>query len=138
MQKVKLVFEKNFMEMPTMSDTFSTNIEFALPHDFEQNGVHLIGARVYGSEPTPTNPSDAAPNPPRGDSNSVVIRYEDFRRLQGRLLTYIDATFNDPEQRKAHKDILKSNLYDWEKELHDRAVQVNDAQGRNTAAQPDA
>lgn len=128
MQKVKLVFEKNFVELPTINDTFSTELELNLPHGFN-NGVHLIGARIYEAESAPTEM-------PRGDGNTIVVGYNDFRRLQGQLLTYIDATFSDPEQRKAHKDILKSNLYAWEKELGDRAVQINDAQARNSVALP--
>ncbi len=35
-----------------------------------------------------------------------------YDNLVGKLLTYIEATFTDPEQRKAHKDIVKQIVYD--------------------------
>ncbi len=35
-----------------------------------------------------------------------------YDNLVVKLLTYIEATFTDPEQRKAHKDIVKQIVYD--------------------------
>ena len=34
-----------------------------------------------------------------------------YRQLEGELLTLIDATFTDPEQRKAQKDIVKQKIW---------------------------
>jgi len=34
-----------------------------------------------------------------------------YRQLEGKLLTLVDATFSDTEQRKAQKDIIKQILW---------------------------
>lgn len=41
------------------------------------------------------------------------INYQELYNLKGRLLTLIDATFTDPAQRKAHKDIVWQTLQHW-------------------------
>lgn len=47
-----------------------------------------------------------------------VVRRWQLDSLVGKLLTYIDATYNDPEQRKAHKDIVKQSCYNWFMDVH--------------------
>lgn len=42
-----------------------------------------------------------------------VIRRWQLDNLVGKLLTYIEATYSDPQQRKAHKDIVKQSVYNW-------------------------
>ncbi len=42
-----------------------------------------------------------------------IIRRWQLDNLVGRLLTYIDATYSDQQQRKAHKDIVKQAAYNW-------------------------
>lgn len=42
-----------------------------------------------------------------------VVRRWQLDNLVGRLLTYIDATYTDPAQRRAHKDIVKQSVYNW-------------------------
>lgn len=42
-----------------------------------------------------------------------IIRRWQLDNLVGKLLTYIDATYSDPQQRKAHKDIVKQSAYNW-------------------------
>jgi hypothetical protein len=42
-----------------------------------------------------------------------VIRRYQLDNLVGRLLTYVEATYSDPQQRKAHKDIVKQLVYNW-------------------------
>lgn len=37
----------------------------------------------------------------------------DVRNLEGKLLTQIEAAMQDPTQRKALKDIMRSLLWDW-------------------------
>lgn len=39
--------------------------------------------------------------------------WEAVGHLKGQLLTIADATFSDPEQRKAYKDLVKNTLQDW-------------------------
>lgn len=41
------------------------------------------------------------------------INYEELYNLKGRLLTLIDATFTDPEQRKAQKDVVWQAVRQW-------------------------
>lgn len=41
------------------------------------------------------------------------VNYEQVYNLKGRLLTLIDATFTDPEQRKAQKDVVWQTLKAW-------------------------
>ena len=33
--------------------------------------------------------------------------------LEGRVLTLVDATFGDPEQRKAFKDVIRQTIWEW-------------------------
>lgn len=42
-----------------------------------------------------------------------VLRRQQVDSLVGKLLTYIEATYSDPQQRKAHKDIVKQLVYNW-------------------------
>lgn len=42
--------------------------------------------------------------------------------LEGRILTVIDATFSDPQQRKAMKDVLRKTIWDWDVEILDEVV----------------
>lgn len=44
------------------------------------------------------------------------INFEELYNLKGRLLTLIDATFTDPQQRKAQKDVIWQALQHW---MHD-------------------
>ena len=37
----------------------------------------------------------------------------DVSELEGKLLTHIDATFSDVQQRKAQKDIIRQMVWDW-------------------------
>lgn len=47
------------------------------------------------------------------DDLNPVIRYERINDLVGRLLTVIDATFPDLEQRKAMKTLFRDVAWDW-------------------------
>ena len=48
--------------------------------------------------------------------SGTIVGYEDVTRLVGKLLTYIDATYSDKEQREAQKTILKGIVYDWSRD----------------------
>lgn len=44
----------------------------------------------------------------------ALLGYEDIRSLEGRLLTIMDASFTDREQRKAAKDLVRNAIwFDW-------------------------
>jgi hypothetical protein len=128
MRRVKLVFVKSFVEVPTVKDTFSADVEFVVPDGF--NNMHLIGARVYESDVDKLAPTEL----PGGDHNTLILESRDFSNLLGKLLTYVDATYSDVEQRKAHKDIVKNILWDFEADLRTRAVQTVDSQSGNSGA----
>jgi hypothetical protein len=68
---------------------------------------------------------DAEPN---GDVRSndeldPVIRYERINTLVGKLLTVIDATIVDKEQRQAQKDLFKQIAWDWYMGQRDELVE---------------
>jgi len=120
MRKIKLVFVKSFIEYPTSRDTFSRDIEVSSPGDIDD--FRLIGARIYYPE---QGKSDV---PASGDINIHILEHSDGQKLLGRLLTYVDATFTDPEQRKAHKDIIRDIYYDWDEKMRQRDIQTVDSQ----------
>lgn len=47
-----------------------------------------------------------------------------IRCLEGKILTIADATTGDATQRKAIKDLLKRELWDWFEELPREEVQL--------------
>lgn len=48
------------------------------------------------------------------DHNTLrLIRKFSVRELVGELLTYVDATYQDKEQREAQKDIVRNIVYRW-------------------------
>lgn len=46
-------------------------------------------------------------------ATAFPINFEEIYNLKGRLLTLVDATFTDPEQRKAQKDMVWQTLRGW-------------------------
>lgn len=44
---------------------------------------------------------------------AVPINYDEVYNLKGRLLTLVDATFADDQQRKAFKDLVWQTLRGW-------------------------
>lgn len=53
-----------------------------------------------------------------------VIRYERINNLVGKLLTLVDAAFIDIEQRKAMKDLVTQNCWDWYTSQQQEVVSV--------------
>lgn len=113
--KVKLVFEKSYTENRGLSvNSFSEDISVDLPEGFKM--AHLVSAVCYD----PYQGGDQ----PNSDTYATIWEYEDENRLVGKLLTYIDATYTDVEQRKAHKDLVKDLVYGYFSDLRTRAVQT--------------
>lgn len=54
---------------------------------------------------------DILPMP--GASYCVPMNSNDVDNLVGRILTIVDASFADKEQREAFKSIMRSTIYDW-------------------------
>lgn len=50
------------------------------------------------------------------------INYEEFYNLKGRVLTIVDATFSDPQQRKAMKDVVSQALHGWMRDIEYEAT----------------
>jgi hypothetical protein len=123
MRKVQLVFVKSFLDVPTWNDTFSKMVEIEEPAEFADKSIHLIAARVVAAGDSPSQ-SD---QPLTGDFNAIIVDGRDFSSLLGKLLTQIDATFGDTDQRKAQKDLVKSLVWDFEKDMRERAVQTVDS-----------
>lgn len=42
-----------------------------------------------------------------------ALHSHDVQYLEGRLLTVVDASIADPQQRKAVKDLVSTNIWDW-------------------------
>lgn len=123
--KVRLIFAKSYLDIPTWKDTFKKDIEVELPQGIDQ--AHLISARCYSTAPSPAQVIG-------GDINAAIVEYKDDQNLVGKLLTYIDATFTDVEQRKAHKDIVKGIVYGWAQDIRTRAVQTVDSHSGSKAS----
>lgn len=117
--KVKLVFEKSYTEHRGLSsNTFSKDIDVELPQGIDM--AHLVAAKCY-------DPKQSS-NAPSGDTVARVWDYTDDQRLVGKLLTYIDATFVDKEQREAHKNLVKDLVYGYCSDLQTRAYQTVESQ----------
>jgi len=55
----------------------------------------------------------------------ALLGYEDIQTLEGRLLTLVDASFSDREQRKAFKDMIRREIwYNWVKHLDTDDVHI--------------
>jgi len=117
--KVKLVFEKCYSEIRGLSaNAFSMDIDVELPAGFDM--ARIVGARAYSPNQSPDHPVE--------DVEAVIWEYEDESRLVGKLLTYIDATYTDKEQREAHKNLVKDLTYGYFGDLRTRAHQIIQSQ----------
>ena len=53
----------------------------------------------------------------QGENYYGLISYEAIQKLEGKLLTLVDATFTDKEQRKAQKTSVRRTIwFDWVKD----------------------
>ena len=117
--KVKLVFEKSYQGLKGLTaNTFSKDINVDLPEGFEM--ANIVSAVCYDLMQGSNHPSS--------DIYANIWDHEDEGRLVGKLLTYIDATYSDKEQREAHKALVKDLMYGYFGDLHTRAVQTIQSQ----------
>ncbi|MCK5016601.1 MAG: hypothetical protein KAS32_05945 [Candidatus Peribacteraceae bacterium] len=49
----------------------------------------------------------------------VSVNFHELNDLVGQILTLIDATYPDKEQRTAQKTIFKQKMYDWMRNIFD-------------------
>jgi predicted kinase len=89
------------------------------------------GVRTFVSANTDP-PGACSPNPRRSAHEAgqcysplngnqeifALLGYDDIRTLEGKLLTIVDASFTDREQRKAVKDLVRQTIwFNWVKYL---------------------
>ena len=102
-RKVTFVVGK-LTEHPTDSkDCAYRQAEIEVPDDWSSLRPIALSVATSG----PGNRDDTY------DNVAVIIEHHKVANLVGKLLTYVDATFTDVEQRKAHKDIVNQIVYDW-------------------------
>jgi len=59
-------------------------------------------------------PNNAVIDYPFDNLNGIVVSRDlELSVLVGKLLTYVEATYSDQEQRKAHKRLIKETIYTW-------------------------
>lgn len=98
MSKVKLVIvKKNTLGY---GDLVSTTVE--LPED-----TKIIGVARSEFEPE----SDGSQRV--SDDLVPVMHLESINNLIGKLMTQVEASITDPEQRKAAKDIYRQLVWEW-------------------------
>lgn len=58
------------------------------------------------------------------DSLVSVLEHSDLSQVEGRILTIIDASFTDRQQREAVKSLVRVALWDWASSLplHEKAL----------------
>jgi hypothetical protein len=101
LERVKLMVKVKFLltewtEYPTIE---SQQLYHEVEVDAPKSYTRLLAAE------TDTGSTGMAP--------VKIWGHRDLSHLVGKLLTYIDATFADQQQRKAHKDILEQTIWDW-------------------------
>jgi hypothetical protein len=47
----------------------------------------------------------------------ALLQYSEIQRIEGQMLTIMDASFMDKEQREAVKSIVRSNIWLWARSL---------------------
>jgi hypothetical protein len=62
--------------------------------------------------------ADAVP----GGSERYAVNWTEFDGLMGRMLTIVDASFPDPEQRKAVKGLVRNSIKDWVRDIAEAAL----------------
>jgi hypothetical protein len=99
MSKVKLIVD-SYGSLPGMGRVIDINLKL----DEKEKVAGVIRTDFDTDEHGSTRVSD--------DINPVVP-YEYINTLVGRLLTLIDASTVDKEQRQAQKDLFKQIAWDW-------------------------
>ncbi len=105
--KIKVAWSK-WTEGPLSKDEYGVH-ELQVPFDTEHGSMRILGVSTIDAEVD----DDTKTKGYIIDQVFPTLDQRDIDNLVGKLLTYVDATFTDVEQRKAHKDILRSSLWDW-------------------------
>lgn len=114
---IKILLQRSYAESPYPNDYMAYEIEVPIPKDWGL--AHIVASRSYSE--------DKSSDIPRGDINTVTLSYKDESNMVGKVLTHIDATFVDKEQRDAQKSIVKEILYGMFNNLHNEATRMIDS-----------
>lgn len=98
MSKVKLIVRKH----GSLDDGRVVDIDLRVPES--ENVIGIIRTDFDTADDGSSRASD---------NIDPIVPYERINDLVGRLLTMIDATFTDKEQREAMKDLYKQIAWDW-------------------------
>ncbi|MCO4274305.1 hypothetical protein NG701_07660 [Pseudarthrobacter sp. HLT3-5] len=114
MSKVLLsvTYNRRTPDPTTAQDRRAAHLEMHIPDEWGLPVATAVSFKeVVPGEVEPKNPK--------------VVHYitgsSDTNRLVGQLKTYIDATYTDPQQRKAHKDIVEQVIWGWRSGMQERA-----------------
>jgi hypothetical protein len=48
-----------------------------------------------------------------GNGYFALLTYDEIQRVEGRILTIVDASFPDKEQREAVKSLVRTSIWHW-------------------------
>lgn len=136
-QKVELVFEKNGTNWGLVSDTVRHTIDLPIPEMGFDQGVHLVGAKVNSTIHTQKGKEGGATDTGWINMVANVITDQDVRDIVGSVLTIVDATITDKDQRKAFKSLIKQAIYNRYSNVTLRSGQVVGESGYRIDAGPD-
>lgn len=115
------VKSKRYLVFANSQGTNASRVEFKFPVDNEdspEDYLSIIGV-VY------EHPYDVYED---GFDKHLVAQYlvtaVEESKLVGKLLTLVDATFTDKEQRKAFKDMVNTTVYGFNRDNEERVRQT--------------
>jgi hypothetical protein len=122
-QKVDLVFEKNGTNWGMVKDTITHSIDLPLPEGFDV-GVHLVGAKTADKIVYEDGPNSGSAQTGWVTMVSELISDRDIEKMVGKVLTIVDATVMDKDQRKAFKSLVKQAIYGQYNKIRERSYQI--------------
>jgi hypothetical protein len=122
-QKVTLTFERNGSKWGMVKDCVQHTFDLELPEGFIE-GVHVVGAKT-GDKLYETNGITSG-SEPTGWVTMVaeVLVEKDIEKMVGKILTIVDATMLDKDQREAFKSLIKQAMYGQYNRIRERSYQV--------------
>jgi len=138
-QSVELVFEKNGTSWGLSSDIVKHTIELPIPEMGFDQGVHLVGAKVKSTITTGSEDGKSSGSSDTGWINMVpnIITDRDVEQIVGAVLTIVDATITDKDQRKAFKSLIKQAIYNRYSNVTLRSGQIVGESGYTINSGPD-
>ena len=110
-QTVELVFEKNGQNWGISSDIVRHTLELPIPDNAFDQGVHLIGAKVKDAVHYQKGKEGGSSETGYITQVAELVTQKDIEAIVGSVLTIVDATIIDKDQRKAFKSLIKQAIY---------------------------